>query len=136
MESVAKIGTIEITRLRVYPITPGDNSVCRPEIVVQPGRYPLYREDDEIYWVMTGERNTNPLVIPASVNNLFFVTSGPDAGDGDFITAESDRFSLAAFRDLLYDPVCRPGHQNHRLNITIDDEDMFAEIMGVGAEPW
>ena len=133
---MTRIGTIEITRLRIYPITPGNNNINRPEIVVQPGRYPLYREGDEIYWVMTGERNINPPVIPVSVNNLFFVALGQDAGDGNIITAESDRFSLTAFKDLLYDPVCRPGHPNHRLNVTIDDEDVFAEIMGVGAEPW
>lgn len=126
-----KIGTVEITRLRVYPIIPGDDSICHPEIVVQPGHYPLYREGDEIYWVMTGEQNTNPLVIPTSIG--FFVGTGQDAGDGHTITVESDRFSLAAFRDLLYDPVCRPGNSSHRLNVTIDDEEVFAEIMEVGA---
>lgn len=59
--------------------------------------------------------------------------AGQDAGDGNTIIAESDRFSLAAFRDLLYDPVYQPGNVSHRLNITIDDEDVFVEIMEVGA---
>lgn len=50
-----QIGTVRITRTRIYPLDPWIPSHVRgAEVIVEPGEYPVFRDGLSYYWRMTG----------------------------------------------------------------------------------
>ena len=57
--TLTQIGTVEIRRLRVYPL-PGGELSDENTAQVQPGHYPLMRQGDgSVFWVMEARKNTH-----------------------------------------------------------------------------
>jgi hypothetical protein len=57
--TLTQIGTVEITRIRVYPL-PGGELSDKDTAQVEPGHYPLMRQaDGSVFWVMTARRNNH-----------------------------------------------------------------------------
>ena len=51
------VGTVEILRMRVYPIDPKGRGDDDTTVCVQPGSYPVYRKLDQFCFVMDGKVN-------------------------------------------------------------------------------
>ena len=53
-----QIGTVRITRARVYQLDPwADPTPTTASVLVEPGEYPVYRDGLSHYWRMTGTLN-------------------------------------------------------------------------------
>jgi hypothetical protein len=57
--SRTQVGTVRITRLRVYRLDPMTlpDDVTAATVPVEPGEYPVYRDGISFYWRMTGVLN-------------------------------------------------------------------------------
>jgi hypothetical protein len=85
-----KIGTITLTRPRVYFYTGSD-------VVVEPGEFPVFEEDGEVYWVMPGQRNAGGAQVVNHGGGLITATVNPDKGVGEAFEFESRRMSRSDF---------------------------------------
>jgi hypothetical protein len=79
MSEHEQVGTIEILRLRVYPLDPAaTDDGHRTTVCVQPGTYPIYRDFDAYYWLMTGQINNRGF--HKFGDGLFSLVEGDDPG--------------------------------------------------------
>jgi len=70
--TLTQIGTVEIRRLRVYPL-PGGELSDKDTAQVEPGHYPLMRQDDgSVFWVMTARKNNHVV----ETQNLAHISPG------------------------------------------------------------
>ena len=111
-----QIGHVEILRTRVYPQDPMRPE--GPEVIVKPGKYPLYRDGADMFWLMHGKVNAPVADLQALGNGMFAVRSGDQPSK---VKAEcsSPRFSPEAWADLLASPEFTEGHESQRLRVSI-----------------
>lgn len=95
-----QIGTVEITRLRIYPIDPlARGEGLRTEVVVQPGRYPVFCRDRMTwYWQMTGTINGRNERLG---DGMFIMRGGGDQATPDEVVFYSPRFGEDEWAAML-----------------------------------
>jgi hypothetical protein len=102
-----QVGTVELLKVRIYPIDPKNHADDRAEVIVQPGTYPLYCDHGVYYWMMTGEVNTRGF---RKIGDGMFSMTPWDQTSGVEVTFPSDRFGSEQFTDFRNEPVCTKGH--------------------------
>lgn len=116
--NVQQIGTVEVLRWRIYPLDPmsRDDDPTATTVSVSPGTFPVYRELDAVFWVMTGQINARG---SRKIGDGMFELNTSDGGRGPEVTFPSQTFGIEAFRDLLQDACSQPGPgQRLRFDLT------------------
>lgn len=112
-----QIGTVEILRTRVYRLDPQtEDHPLATEVVVAPGVYPLYRQYDAFWWMMTGYINGRG---STKIGDDLFMMGGGDRVYGPAVTFPSRRYGLEQWSDFLAEDVCTEGHSSQRLRISV-----------------
>lgn len=96
-----QIGTVQITRLRIYPVDPAARETSDTTMAaVQPGTYPVYRDGTSHYWRMTGviSRLT---VRPQDLGGGAFTLRVQDVTSDDDVVFYSQRYDPDKWADLL-----------------------------------
>jgi hypothetical protein len=106
------VGAVELLRQRVYPLDPntGDHALST-EVVVEPGTFPVYRDADAYFWLMTGCLNGRS----RKIGDGLFVMGGQDEGHGPSVTFPSPRFGPEQMREFMAEPTCTEGDPDQRL---------------------
>lgn len=106
------VGTVEVLRRRVYPLDPatGDHPLST-SVVVEPDTFPVFRDVDAYYWMMTGRINARH----RKIGDGLFVMGGQDEGEGPTVTFPSPRFGPEQLAELLAEPTCTEGDPAQRL---------------------
>ncbi|WP_043654464.1 hypothetical protein [Nocardia thailandica] len=116
---IREIGTVEILKWRIYPLDAAlADEPLATHVSVQPGIYPLYREADAFFWLMTGQINVRGA---RKIGDGLFDLSAGDGGRGPQVTFPSKTFGRKEFHDLLGDACCLPGPQQ-RLRVDLNEE--------------
>lgn len=122
------IGTVEILKTREYAVNPDDNVMTTTvTAMVQPGIFPLFRQNDRIFWEMTGEVcYQQPEVefedIP-DMEGAFFMHLPSVKPTGNTITFPSKSFTCDDFEDFrTNDPLTNPDSPHYRLAITLSED--------------
>ena len=88
-----QIGTVQITRPRVYnldPYAPDDGRYVPASVFVEPGEYPVYQDGLSRYWRMTGVLN---LALNRMGDGMFaFRAGGGDEPSDDDVVFYSRRY--------------------------------------------
>lgn len=94
-----QIGTVEITRPRVYPLDPqARDEIVRTDVLVPPGGYPVYRRGGmTYYWQMTGTINGRS----ERLGDGMFTIGGSDVATPDEVVFYSPRFGPDEWGDML-----------------------------------
>lgn len=101
-----QIGTVEVLRLRIYPIDPvGEPSPLRTTVAVEPGIYPVYRKFDAYLWLMRGRVNERN----AKIGDGLYELNAGDKPTGVEVQFPSQIFGAEQFAEFLDDPICQPG---------------------------
>lgn len=120
-----QIGTVEILAPRSYPLDPEHPRAREGTwMLVEPGKYPLYREGITYYWVMTGRRNQ--LGVSRSGDGIFVVARN-DAPAGPELTFASRRRGPDEWAELLADDTSVEGSPGQRLRITLAEDSGMGE---------
>lgn len=113
-----QVGAIEILRLRVYPLDPAaTDDGNRTTVCVSPGIYPVYRDFEAYYWLMTGQINNRGF--HKLGDGLFSIVEGDDPA-GPLVTFPSPRFGPAALAELLTEDGFTEGHPEQRCRVLLD----------------
>lgn len=117
-EDWTRIGTVEILRLRIYPIDPmGEPTPLRTYVAVEPGIYPVLRKFDAYRWMMTGRINERN----EKIGDGLFVMHGSENPTGPVVTFSSRVYGVEQFAEFLADPICQEGpEQRLRFELTED----------------
>lgn len=105
-----EIGTVEVLQVRVYNRSPEDST----PMIVAPGVYPLFFEDGEYFWLMTGHFNERGV---RSLGDGMFLVNMGDVPSDEHVVFSSLRFTPEAFEDM--GEVREEGHPEQRLRITV-----------------
>jgi hypothetical protein len=95
-----QIGTVEITRSRIYPLDPWLPEHVKEtaaQVVVQPGIYPVYRDGLSHYWRMTGVLNHRHY----RMGDGIFALSTGDVPSDDDVVFYSMRYGPDEWAELL-----------------------------------
>jgi len=94
-----QIGTVEITRPRVYPIDPlARHDGLGTEVLVQPGEYPVFcRGGMTYYWQMAGTINGRS----ERLGDGMFIMRGGDLATADEVVFYSPRFGEDEWAAML-----------------------------------
>jgi len=112
-----QVGTVEVLRLRIYPIDPmGEPTPLRTTVAVEPGIYPVFRRFDAYRWMMEGRINERNNKIG---DGLFELNEG-DMPTGPLVRFSSQVFGVQQFAEFLADPMCQPG-PGQRLRFRINE---------------
>jgi hypothetical protein len=115
----AQIGTVEVLRTRVYPLDPEmGHEPLATTVVVEPGVYPLHRDLDAYYWMMTGHLNARG---STKIGDGLFTMANWDEASGPEVTFPSRRYGPDQWADFLAEDTCTEGHPQQRLRISIDE---------------
>lgn len=116
------IGTVELLQMRVCPLdTNAANYPTATEIVVPPGTYPVYRDGDVVFWMLTGQRNARG---GRQFGDGLIAIGGPDEGYGPPVTFPSQSYGPEQFAEFRREPMCTEGHPAQRLRFTIPAESL------------
>lgn len=95
-----RIGTIRITRARVYPLDPeAVRPLSQAMVIVSPGEYPVYQDGLSCYWRMTGVINHDSY----RIGDGMFAMSQADVPSDDDVVFYSARFGPDEWEELLQD---------------------------------
>lgn len=118
-QAVSEIGTVEVLRMRVYPLDPEmGHEALATTVVVEPGTYPLHRDFNAYYWMMTGHINARGFT---KIGDGLFTMAKWDEASGPEVTFPSRRYGPDQWAEFLAEDVCTEGHPQQRLRITIDE---------------
>jgi hypothetical protein len=94
-----QIGTVEITRVRIYRLDPAarDDDPLATTVVVQPGTYPVYLDGLSRYWRMTGTVNHRAYRMG---DGMFAMNEG-DVPSEDEVTFYSRRLGPDEWAEML-----------------------------------
>jgi hypothetical protein len=111
------IGHVEILRARIYPL----DAECRCDtgstVVVEPGKYPLYRDGAATFWVMRGRLNRRGIW---RMGDGMFGMSQNDQPSGIEVEFPSRRFGPDEWADLLASPEFTEGNKAQRIRVTTE----------------
>ncbi|MBF6393866.1 hypothetical protein IU443_28465 [Nocardia farcinica] len=112
-----QVGTVEILNERVYPLDA--NSDRGSEVFVPPGTYPVYRDCDTFFWVMTGRINGRGCY---KIGDGLYELNPGDSARGPKVQFPSPTFGADAFAHFLAnDPICQEG-PTQRLRFHLAEE--------------
>jgi hypothetical protein len=113
-----KVGSVRILRTRIYCIDPEQDvsDIAATTAVVEPGEYPVYRDGDTTFWMLSGHVNARGF--ERLGDGMFAIQPGDAATDTE-VRFPSKRLGPEEFADLLADPVCVDG-PDQRLVFTLD----------------
>lgn len=116
--SARQVGTVEILRVRIYPIDPEQDvsDINATTAVVEPGEYPVYRESGATWWMLDGYVNKRGF--ERLGDGLFAINPGDEPTE-ESVRFPSRRIGPDEFADLLADPVCVDGPEQ-RLVFKLD----------------
>lgn len=114
-----RIGTMEILRLRVYKLDSECHCETASTVVVQPGRYELYREYDMTFWMMTGRINLRGF---QRLGDGLFAMHYGDVESEIEVTFPSKRFDPNEWASLLAEDGFTEGHPEQRMRVRLDAE--------------
>lgn len=120
-----QIGTVEVLRTRVYPLDPEmGREPLATTVVVEPGTYPVYRDFDAYYWMMTGRINARG---STKIGDGLFSMLNRDEASGPEVTFPSRRYGPDEWTDFIAEPTCTEGHPEQRLRFVVIEpvEEMF-----------
>ena len=110
-----QVGTVELLRLRMYPIDPNATGALSTEVGVMPGTYPVFRKCDAYRWIMRGRINERN----EKIGDGLFALHGHDRPVGHEVEFPSPTFGVEQFTDLLAHAVCQYGpDQRLRFKLT------------------
>ncbi len=112
-----QVGQIQILRRRVYPQDPLRPN--GPEVIVKPGRYPLFRDSSATFWVMRGRLNAGG--VQDLGGGMFSVRPGDWPSEVE-VECSSKRFGPEAWADLLPSPAFTAGAAAQRLRVLLCQE--------------
>lgn len=94
-----QIGTVTITRQRIYKLDPWapDDLGVPATVIVEPGEYPVYRDGFTRYWRMTGVLNHRS----ARLGDGMFTMNSSDVLSDDDVVFYSLRYGPDEWRELL-----------------------------------
>lgn len=96
-----QIGTVRITRIRVYNLDPGaQDDVGLSTVIVTPGEYPVYRDGLSHYWRMTGVLNHGSYRVG---DGMTAFTGGADIPSDDDVVFYSLRYGPNEWSALIRD---------------------------------
>lgn len=118
--TIKKVGTVELLTERIYPLD-AVAVECRDRttVVVEPGVYPVYRDIDAFYWMMTGRINGRGF---KKIGDGMFEMRASDSAAGPEVTLPSARFGVDQFRKFLAEPTCTEGDGQQRLRFTLAEQ--------------
>lgn len=105
IEEWQRVGTVEVLRLRIYPLDPANDSVLRTTVAVEPGVYPVWRKGDVYRWMFTGRINDRN----EKISDGLFVMHGGDNPLGPEVTFPSLTYGPDELAKLLAESICQPG---------------------------
>lgn len=112
-----QIGTVQITRTRIYRLDPWQpEDMPGADVVVEPGEYPVYRDGLSHYWRMTGVLNHRHYRMG---DGMFAINQGDERSDDD-VVFYSKRYGPDEWTDLLVDFA---GMPNPALVFTITETE-------------
>jgi hypothetical protein len=113
---LSKIGTIELLRLRVYPLDAESHDSLRSEVVVEPGEYDVYSDGLTTFWMMRGKLNQRGAWRMG--DGMFTLNPNDDPADIE-VVFPSRRFGPDEWADLIAGPEFAEGpEQRLRLSAT------------------
>ena len=93
-----QIGTVRITRPRIYKVDPWASDDFNPATaIVEPGEYPVYRDGMSRYWRMAGVLNYHL----NRIGDGMFTTSNGDVPSDDDVVFYSLRYGPDEWDDLM-----------------------------------
>ncbi len=93
-----QIGTVQITRARIYKLDPWADDKFNPAtVIVEPGEYPVYKDGFTRYWRMTGVLNHQTV----RLGDGMFTMSPGDIRSEDDVVFYSQRYGPDEWADLL-----------------------------------
>lgn len=116
MAELRRVGTVEVLRLRVYPLDPESRDDLRTTVLVQPGSYDVYSDGFTTFWMMTGQINRRGF--ERMGDGLFAAVTG-DAPSGVEVRFPSSRFGPDEWAAFLAEPTCTEGHPDQRLRFSL-----------------
>lgn len=118
------IGWVQILRDRIYPIDP-KSDVSDPEattVIVPPGRYPVYRNNDVTYWIMKGHINLRGF---ERLGDGMFALHVTDTPSDIEVTFSSKWMGPEEFAEFRKEAVCGDGPQGRMMFMWVDNEREF-----------
>lgn len=109
-----QIGEIEILARRVYRLDAEATDPHATTVVVEPGRYPIYRDGFSTFWSMQG--NLNRSGFWRMGDGMFGVHAGDEPSDIE-VTFPSKRFGEDEWAELLAGPEFAEGQSTQRLRV-------------------
>ena len=117
-----QIGTVRITRTRIYQLDPQAPDRFSPAtVIVDPGEYPVYRDGLSHYWRMTGVLNHDMYRMGDGI--FAFDAGGGDERSDDDVVFYSRRYGPDEWADLLAEFARVPAP---RLVFTLDEDSKAA----------
>jgi hypothetical protein len=114
-----RIGSIEILRLRVYNLDSECHCDTATSVVVQPGRYDLYRDGDMIFWMLKGRLNLRGF---HRLGDGLFVLHEGDVESDIEVVIPTKRFGPKEWASLLDEDGFTEGHPEQRIRVLLDAE--------------
>lgn len=112
------IGTVEILKVRIYPLDAESDDPHGSEVVVEPGRYELYRDGWAIFWVMRGMLDRRGI---RRMGDGMFVMQASDSPSDVEVVFPSRRFGPDEWAKLLTSPEFVPG-DTQRLRVHLNED--------------
>ena len=115
-----QIGTVRITRPRIYKLDPWTRDDLNPAtVIVEPGEYPVYLDGFTRYWRMTGVLNHQT----ARLGDGMFAMHSGDVRSEDDVVFYSQRYGPDEWDDLL---AGFAAEANPALVFTLDADEVTA----------
>jgi hypothetical protein len=92
-----QIGTVRITRQRIYALDPCAHTDTAATVIVEPGDYPVYLDGFTRYWRMTGVLNRRM----ARLGDGMFIMVPEDVRSDDDVVFYSQRYGPHEWDELL-----------------------------------
>jgi hypothetical protein len=93
-----QIGTVRVTRRRIYPLDPYALGPDPTSVVVEPGEYPVYEDGISRYWRLTGTLNRQSRFLG---DGFFTANPGDAPSDDDDVVFYSRRYGPDEWADLV-----------------------------------
>jgi hypothetical protein len=119
MDEITQVGTVELLRLRIYPLDANTGrELLATQVVVEPGTYPVYRDGDAVFWLLSGRLLANGQ--RKIGDGLFMQGGGLDRGIGPTFVFPSPRYGPDELAEFLAEPLCIEGDPAQRLRFHLE----------------